>query len=66
MMNLSMPTIEISGVEIRSRNGKVELLVRYNDKWRLVADEYLDGPFAHAVYPAAIRNAPLDPITLDD
>lgn len=59
-----MRTIEISGVEIRRRGEKVELLVRYKDTWRLVADEYLDSNFGHTVYPAAIENASLDP--LDD
>lgn len=59
---MTIQTIEISGVEIRRRGDKAELLVRYEGTWRLVASEYLDGQFGHAVSPAGIRNSPLDPM----
>jgi hypothetical protein len=61
-VKLKRPTIEIQAVELRRRGDKAEMLVKVDDVWRLVADEYLDSNFGHTVYPAGIHNAPLDPI----
>lgn len=52
--------IEITGIWLRRRGDKAEMLVERNGKWYLCADEYLDNNFSHIIEPLGIERAELD------
>ncbi len=53
--------IEARGaIWLRTIGERVQVLVERDGAWRLVIDEYHDGPISHIVEPEGIANAPLD------
>lgn len=58
-----METIPVSGVWFRRIGDNIQLLVQHEGVWKLCAEEHYEGAFSHAVHPAGIENAPLDPVT---
>lgn len=49
--------ISVSGIWIRRRGGKVQLLAEVEGEWRLLAEEPYDDNFSHIVEPGGIVNA---------
>lgn len=52
--------IEITGLWLRRRGDKAEILVERDGKWYLCAAEYLDNNFSHIIEPLGIERAKLD------
>jgi hypothetical protein len=56
-------TVAISGVWLRRRGDRAQVLVEHDGRWRLLADEPLSGHFSHIIEARAIPDRPLDPVT---
>ena len=60
---IAKDTIPISGVWLRTVGGRVQLLVEFKGKWRLVIDEALDGDattISHITELEGINLSPVD------
>lgn len=53
-------SISITGLWLRRRGDKAEVLVERGGKWYLCAAEYLDNNFSHIIEPLGIERAKLD------
>ncbi len=56
--------ILVAGIWLRTTlDGRIEVLVEYEDHWRLIVDEKYGDNISHIVEPLGVLTAPLDPVT---
>lgn len=54
-------TMPISGVWLRTRGDRIQVLIEYEGQWRLVNDKHRESPISHITECEGINLSPVDP-----
>ena len=58
-----LKTVPVSALWLRKIGRKVHILAEIDGEWRLVWEEWEDGPFSAICEASGLRDKPLDPVT---
>jgi len=57
------PPEPVTAVWLRHLGDQAQVLVEVNGQWRLIIEEFHEGPFSHIAEARSFRARPVDPVS---